>query len=199
MTDTLDVFAYGSLMSEPAAPAYVVGRERAELRGWQRTFNQRSLTRGCPPDAAPDVPAVDGFVDASGVRFSLALGLIEVPESSVVGMCVHYHPDHTDEVLAELERREGPGYEARRLEVQTTTGPRTAWGWVSRRRHSRVVDLTILEQVRVLQAGTPTRDIDGRARGVQYLLDVAATLEEMGEPDPNLAELLSHARSLPLP
>ncbi len=195
---TLDVFAYGSLMSEPAAPRHVVGTQRAVLVGWRRAFHQCSYTRGAPPDAAPDVPPVAGFVSEEGGRYSLALGLVEDPASRVVGVCVHYDVDHADEVLAELERREGPGYRGCRLDVETTTERRNAWAWVSRPGHPRVVDLPVAEQVRVLAAGTPTRDIDGRARGVHYVLDVAQTLESMGEQDPSLAELLKHARSLPV-
>ncbi|MEM6930619.1 MAG: gamma-glutamylcyclotransferase, partial [Myxococcota bacterium] len=189
------VFAYGSLMSEPALPAHLVGRQRAVLSGWRRVFQQQSRTRGCPPDAVPEVPAVPGFVSAEGVRYSLALGLVEDPRSVVVGVCCRY--DGADAVLAELERREGPGYEARELEVETSEGTQVVWTWVSRTGHPRVVDLPVREQARVLLAGTPTRDIDGRARGVHYLFDVASTLEGMGEPDPNLAELLLLTRPLP--
>ncbi|MEO0602318.1 MAG: hypothetical protein AAF211_12825, partial [Myxococcota bacterium] len=77
MATPLYVFAYGSLMSEPASPGHVVGRERAVLRGWRRVFHQESRTRGCPPHAAPDVAAVPGFVSDGGVRYSLALGLVQ--------------------------------------------------------------------------------------------------------------------------
>ena len=196
MEATLDVFAYGSLMSEPAAPAHVVGRDRGVLTGWRRVFHQRSHTRGCPPDAAPALPPVAGFVDDRGVRFSLALGLVTAPGSAVVGVCVRYDPAHREAVLAELRRREGPGYKDVELDVTTVQGTRRAWCWVSRSGHPRVVDLAVEDQARILRAGTPIRDIDGRARGVHYLHDVVRTLNAMGASDPNLDPLMAHT---PLP
>jgi len=197
MDRPLDVFAYGSLISEPAAPDHVLGGRRAVLRGWRRVFHQRSHTRGCPPEAAPLEAAVAGFVDDRGVRFSLALGLVEDADSEVVGMCFQYDPTHAEAVLAELQRREGPGYHGRELAVEADSDVRTAWTWVSRIGHERVVDLPVAEQARVLRAGTPTRDIDGRARGVHYLTGVVRALETLGAPDPNLAELLDHIEPLP--
>ncbi|MEN0064113.1 MAG: gamma-glutamylcyclotransferase [Myxococcota bacterium] len=198
MTTTLDVFAYGSLMSEPAAPDHLVGRSTAVLLGWRRVFQQLSRTRGCPADAAPPgEPAISGFIGDHGVRFSLALGLVEDPESEVVGVCLHYDLAHQDAVMSELQRREGPGYEARKLQVNAIADagvPWTAWTWVSRIGHPRVLDLSIAEQAKVLRAGTPTRDIDGRARGVHYLYDVVEALDELGMPDPNLAELVDRCR-----
>lgn len=193
-SNPLHVFAYGSLMSEPAAPDHVIAQQRASLDGWRRVFHQRSHTRGCPPELAPDCDAVPGFVNAQGVRYSLALGLVPDP-GTVVGVSFAYDGTHQEAVLAELERREGPGYLGRTLEVRQADGSSvTAWSWVSRAGHPRVVDLSLADQARILIAGTPIRDVDGRARGVQYLYDVVNSLERLGAPDPNLAELVRHVR-----
>ncbi|MBX2803758.1 MAG: gamma-glutamylcyclotransferase [Myxococcales bacterium] len=185
------VFAYGSLISEPELPQHVQRRVVARLDGWHRTFNTRSESRGCPAAARPRRAAVPGF-EIGGDRRSLVLGT--APGGHIDGMLLTYPGAVRAELLARLQRREGPGY--RHTQVQVTAGdlPCTAHAWLTAPDSQRRVDLPLEAQAAILAAATPVRDVDGRARGANYLFDVVEALAAVGVEDPELQRLAAATR-----
>lgn len=184
---TTTVFGYGSLMYEPELPEALIERRPARLEGVHRWFCKRSRSRGCPARFAPARAPVPGFVDDAGDRWSLALGTQE--GGHMDGLALVYPASVQATLLKRLHQREGPGYLGRAVTVFVDGAPLEAAAWLSDPHHESVVDLPMADQATVLLAATPTEDVDGRARGARYLLDLLELLADMGVWDPRMEAL----------
>lgn len=173
-------------MYEPELPTAVLERLPARLDGSHRWFCKRSRTRGCPAAFAPATPPVTGF-DADGHRWSLALGTRE--GGHIDGLALVYPATVQAELLQRLHRREGPGYRGQAVSIAVDGVSREAAAWLSDPEHPSTVDLSLADQAAVLLAATPTGDVDGRARGADYLLNLLTTLAKLEVWDPRMEAL----------
>ena len=180
------VFAYGSLMYEPELPGALVDRIPARLGGVHRWFNKRSHTRGCPPDYAPDRAAVADFHE-DGHRVSLVLGTRN--GGHIDGMALMYPEAAQAELMQRLRVREGDGYTPRAVTVAAREREWPAVAWLTDPRSARVVDVDLAMQAEVLLAATPRTDVDGRARGANYLFGVLRSLAALDVWDPRMEAL----------
>ena len=151
------LFAYGSLMWRPDFP--VAGRRVATVHGYHRRFCLWQW-RHRGSDAAPNLMlALDAGGSCSGVAYRVA-------------------PPGLREKLTPVWRRElmGNGYQARWVTAATDQGPVRAAAFVVNRGGGRYAGHLADEQV----ADTIARARGHSGTGAEYLLNVAATLEEMG-------------------
>jgi len=103
---TFSVFAYGSLIFCPELPGRVIGRARARLNGYDRTFNKIATSRFCPrSDSFDAFPTPDERLLKDGSYVSLVLGTC--PGSGIDGIALTYPVEVRDELIALLDRREG--------------------------------------------------------------------------------------------
>lgn len=164
------IFAYGSLMWD--SDFDIEERVKGVLDGYHREFNKKS-TRGW---GTRDAPAP-------------VLGLEE--GGQCVGLALRVADEHADEILAQINEREGPSYERHEQGIQLDNGRTvTANVWINERNFTYVGDEPLDERARMAAAAAGQ---NGAA--VDYVLETRRTLHELGEEDPHVeefAEKVSH-------
>ncbi len=191
-TDSLWIFGYGSLVWRPAfahkrhLPAFVEGFAR---RFWQGSLDHRGLP-GQPgrvvtliPETDPDVVNEPGFTPAPcwGTAY-------EVPTSDPNG------------VLAGLDHRERGGYD--RLEVELTLVADPAANPTACEKVAGLVYIAHNTNANYL-GPAPIGEIAQQvatARGpsgpnLEYVFELAKSLDEMGAPDPHVEEVAAAAEA----
>lgn len=191
------VFGYGSLMYEPACPDRLDDLLDATLPGHRRSFNKRSIVRGCPDDEAL-LPEPLPTWRIPGHRVSLCLGTAPAPDARMEGKVLVYPPSARDEVLHTLDRREGVvadrppdhnGYDRVLVPVHTPAGPAHAITYLTRPGSVlHVPHLDLPARAEVIARATP-RTRGSKARGAEYLADAIAVLQRVGVRDEGLARL----------
>lgn len=215
MTQPLTIFAYGSLLASPELPEVVTGPFPARLEGYRRSFNKRSVARGCRPAEALELTDESWqpppLFRAGDLHCSLVLGAVEDPAASLIGGVLEYPVEVADHALRAIDRREGAyakhkpsralGYVRMRHAVhRLDTGERQeTFVYVSNPRPNDWLvppEMSVEERARILFTATP-RTPPRRALGMYYLEEVrAALLAAGGIIDPELEELADTARGL---
>ena len=165
------VFGYASLIWRPEFE--YLERHLAHLRGWHRALRMRSrINRG-----TPELP---------GLVFAL------LPGGSCHGMVYRIARERADDELERLWLREMPTgvYDPRWMPCRTATGDVKALAFtLSRRSPNYTGRLADAELVEIL------RHARGRyGRTLDYLVESAQALRELGRPDPEMERLLALAR-----
>lgn len=169
------VFAYGSLLWDPGfAPAEVA---RARLDGWRRSFCMWSV-RWRGTEAEP----------------GLVLALDAEAGGSCEGLALRVEPGTEAAVLGDIRARElvSDAYEERTLPATIHDGREVAvLAYVIRRDHRQYACVDAQEQARVI-----ARAWGSRGPNVDYLVNTARHLAELGIEDAAIAALLAQVRQL---
>lgn len=172
-TTDLWVFAYGSLMWDPAV--HIVEIRTATLEGFHRRFCLKiEIGRG-----SADKPALMAGLDHGGLCRGLAF---RIPAARV---------DKETELLWMREMLAG-SYVPTFLPVETPQGSIEALTFVINRDSHRYVQLEIDETARLIATGRGVR-----GTSLEYLENVAERLELVGLHDPELDELCRRVRRHP--
>lgn len=160
------VFGYGSLIWHPGFD--YVARQRAELRGFHRSFCMKSIHHRGTPQAPGLVLALDAQAGARCVGVAFAVG-----EASAAA------------TLAALRARElvSAAYQEARLDVQLEDGRIVeAVTYVVDRDHEQYAGALPRDmQARMIASAT-----GGRGPNRDYLANTVAHLHDLGMPDPDL-------------
>jgi cation transport protein ChaC len=172
---TLWVFGYGSLLWNPGFdPAEAVA---ARLEGYHRSFCMLSIHhRGTEADPG------------------LVLALDAVPGAVCDGVAFRVAEADTDRVLAELRAREliSSAYVEEEVPLALTDGRAVqALAYVIERDHCQYCQFPLEEQAqRIAHA------VGGRGPNVEYLINTAAHLVEMGIDDPDMRWLVARVHAI---
>lgn len=166
------VFGYGSLVWRPAFPH--AERRAAYVRGWMRRFWQGSTDhRG--------VPGAPGRV----------VTLLPEPDARCWGTAYRVDREHAEEVVERLDHREQGGYERHRTTVYDAAD------------HAPIGEALLYvatEDNPNWLGPAPVEDIAAQVRrsegpsgdNVEYVLELARALREMGAHDPHVFGLAAH-------
>lgn len=158
-TNRLAIFAYGSLLFRPGF--HYVGRERAELHGYARSFSQASPDHRGTPEAPGRV-----------------LTLVARPNAVTVGAVYFVEAPH-DELLLALDHRERAGYERVTLEVVSRALRMPAVTWIAPPGNEHDVgELSLPELARVMRAASGPS-----GRNDDYVFQLETALAELGGAD----------------
>jgi cation transport protein ChaC len=175
MSESLWVFAYGSLLWDPGfRPAEAV---RARLDGYRRSFCMWSIHYRGTEESPGLVLALDA---AEGV--------------SCEGVALRPMEEEAEAVLAALRERElvSDAYEERRLLLRLADGREVeALAYVVRRAHRQYACVDAATQAEVI-----ARARGQRGPNLDYLDRTAAQLAQLGIADPEIEALLAQARAL---
>lgn len=158
-TNRLAIFAYGSLLFRPGF--HYVGRERAELHGYARSFSQASPDHRGTPEAPGRV-----------------LTLVARPGAVTVGAVYFVEPPH-DELLVALDHRERAGYARVTLEVVSGALRLPAVTWIAPPGNEHDVGALELAELSALmrEAAGPS------GRNDDYVFQLESALAELGGED----------------
>ena len=164
-TNRLAIFAYGSLLFRPGFSH--LGRERATLRGYARSFTQASPDHRGTPE-----------------RPGRVLTLVERAEAATVG-AVYFVPAPAEPLLRELDHRERAGYERVELRVTTAQAELNAVTWIAPPGNAYDV-----EQLELVALARHVRESVGPSgRNDDYVFQLETALAELGGADPLVTEL----------
>jgi cation transport regulator ChaC len=164
-TNRLAIFAYGSLLFRPGFR--YVGRERAELHGYARSFSQASPDHRGTPQAPGRV-----------------LTLVARPDAVTVGAVYFVEAPH-EELLLALDHRERAGYARITLEVMWGALRLPAVTWIAPPGNEHDVGQLELGELAALMrvaAGPSGRNDD-------YVFQLERALRELGGADPQVSAL----------
>ena len=166
------IFAYGSLMWD----FDLASEERVEgvLDGYHRSFNKKS-TRNWGTSGMPGpVLGLEPGGECRGIVFRIA-------------------DDGWDEVVSEIDDREGPSYDAQDESVQLTDGRTvTARVWVNdRERFTYIGDRSVEERARMAVNASGT---NGSAQ--EYVLETWRELQALGIEDPHIEAFVQQVRTI---
>lgn len=171
-TGDLWIFAYGSLMWDPAI--HVVEIRTGALQGYHRRFCLKThIGRG-----SADNPALMAGLDDGGTCHGLAL---RIPAASV---------ERETDILWMREMIAGT-YVPTFVPVETPQGPVQAVTFVMNRQSKRYVRLDAEETARIIATG---RGLRGTC--LEYLENLADRLDLLGLRDPDIDELRARVRQL---
>lgn len=213
MSDTFDIFGYGSLLFSPELPDEVCSRQPARLPGYRRAFNKRSISRSCAREESFDAfPAASrGAFTKDGYYRSLVLGTVADPEATIEGGLISYPLELRDTLISAMDRREGyypqdlaaSGYLRTDVEVQLRDGQeRRCITYVTNQaaEHGLLLpaETPLAEQARILINATPRRPLSAdrrrESRGLYYLEGVREQLQAIGIVDLDLEALAAALR-----
>lgn len=214
MSDTFDIFGYGSLLFSPELPDDVCGRQPALLPGYRRAFNKRSISRSCAREESFDAfPAASrGAFTKDGYYRSLVLGTVPDAEATIEGGLISYPLELRDKLISTMDRREGyypkdlaaSGYLRADVEVLLRDGQRRrciTYLTNQEAGHGLLLpaETPLAERARILINATPRRPLsDDRrreSRGLYYLEGVREQLQAIGIVDADLEALADTLRS----
>jgi glutathione-specific gamma-glutamylcyclotransferase len=171
-TGNLWIFAYGSLMWDPAI--HIVEIRMGMLQGFHRRFCLKShIGRG-----SREKPALMAGLDDGGSCAGLAF---RVPAETM---------DRETEILWMREMIAGT-YLPTMVPVETPQGPIEALTFVMNRNSSRYVRLDLEETARIIATG---RGLRGTC--LEYLENLAERLDLLGLRDPDIDELRARVREI---
>jgi cation transport protein ChaC len=164
------VFGYGSLMWDGWEKAFDCKlRSVATLPGYRRTFNKPSTVRWGTKRAP--CPTLNVQTDAS---------------ASCTGMAFAFAPAKHDEVIDALRRREGKGFEIRRIAIRLGDGSEVE-AFAPFYAGDDVLDgVSTDELVRMIRAAR-----GNAGAGFDYVRGIAAQLETLGIDDAAVRDLWS--------
>lgn len=167
------IFGYGSLVWRPAFP--FVERVPGHITGYVRRFYQGSTDhRG--------VPGAPGRV----------VTLLPAPNDVVTGVAYHVDPAHEDAVLAKLDHREKGGYERRVVEMSRADGaPIEVLLYVATEDNDNYLGPAPIEVI----AEQVRRSVGPSGPNVEYVLELARALRELGFDDPHVFALAAAIES----
>lgn len=176
MTQDFWVFGYGSLLWNPGFEPELA--RPAVLHGYKRSFCMWSVHhRGTK--ASP----------------GLVLALDRSNLDSCRGMVLKVAADATEEVLADLRRRELISYAYKETEVSLTLldggGTVAALAYVIDRNHHQYSHMNTERQAQII-----ARASGGRGKNSDYLERTVSKLDELGIGDPDLDSLLQRVRQI---
>jgi cation transport regulator ChaC len=214
MSETFDIFGYGSLLFSPELPEVICERQPARLPGYRRAFNKRSISRSCAREESFDAfPATSrGAFASDGYYRSLVLGTVADAQATIEGGLISYPLAAREQVIAAMDRREGyypadlpaSGYLRSEVEVALRDGQRRrAITYLTNQaaRHGLLLpsETPLVERARILINATPRRsssdDRRQESRGLYYLEGVREQLREIGIIDPELEALAAAIRA----
>ena len=182
-------------MSERVAPELMTREEVVTLHGYERAFHKISWVRGChPSDAALQVPNRPERFKTAERNLSLVLGLRPKSGAKVVGFLQTYPGEVAQEVLEQLDRREGfdankpideLAYLRRPCQVENAEGRMLdAVTYLTNAGSKRVDDMLSTEsQAMILSGATSEESAGSKARGLFYLEGVRLALHSVGHHD----------------
>jgi cation transport regulator ChaC len=158
------VFGYGSLIYKVDFP--YLARSVGAIEGWQRRFWQGSHDHRGTPEAPGRV-----------------VTLVRSPGAICRG--VAYRVDHA--VFEHLDHREKNGYERHATTIRLDGGTRLVGGilYVAREDNPAFLGHASLEEI----AGHIARSSGPSGSNRDYLLQLAESLRELGDPDPHVLAL----------
>jgi glutathione-specific gamma-glutamylcyclotransferase len=169
-TNRLAIFAYGSLLFRPGFR--YVGRERAELHGYARSFSQASPDHRGTPDAPGRV-----------------LTLIAAPDAVTVGAVYFVEAPH-EALLAALDHRERAGYARVTLEVTSGALRLPAVTWIAPPGNEHDVGALALPQLSSLMRAA----VGPSGRNDEYVFLLEQSLAELDAADPHVSALAALLR-----
>lgn len=168
------VFGYGSLVWQPEFE--YSERHIARLHGYARSFCMRSIHHR-------------GTVQNPGLVLALDAG-----DSTCDGVAFFVPPDHAEPTINALRERElvSSAYLEKILPVMLRDGRQVeAVSYVVDRDHDQYCSLSLEDQARIIAVAQ-----GGRGPNVDYLLNTASHLTELGLEDPDLTWLSARVREI---
>jgi len=168
------IFGYGSIIWKPDFE--YVERQPGYIEGWVRRFWQHSADhRG--------VPELPGRV----------VTVLHEEGERCWGVAYRVGADHRSEIVEQLDRRETGGYERHEVDVRTPASApavESAVMYVASRDNPHFAGPASPGEVaeRVVQAEGPSGD------NVDYVLELARALREIGAEDPHVFEIEREVR-----
>jgi hypothetical protein len=216
MEGDFQLFAYGSLLYDPELPEELVCMTPARLVGWERSFNKRSVRRGCERDESFAAFGTDEEFFRRGRYHSLVLGTVESAGGWIDGALLSYPAAAGLEVLRRMDRREGfddgrppieNDYNRLRVTVTTLDPDKdciAAWVYHANSDPSApfAVDpgMSLAERAATLINATPrAMSTESDSRGLGYLEQVRMWLWLNGIVDPAAERLVAAVYNLPGP
>jgi cation transport regulator ChaC len=172
MSEPVWIFGYGSLVWRPA---FEFNERRVGLiRGWTRRFWQQSTDHRGVPEAPGRV-----------------VTLHRQPRAICHGMVYSVAPHVRSEVLAKLDHREKNGYQRHHVEVETHAGERlSALVYVAGPDNEHYVGPRDLDEI----AAVVKTAVGPSGPNLEYVLELAAALRDMGAQDDHVFALESLVR-----
>ena len=171
------IFGYGSLMWDGWEKKFD-GRkyDKVILKNFQRDFNKKSTSNW-------------GTTEVPGPT----LGLERVLDSECVGSAFEFSNDKEKTVLAYLEKREGPSFELRKLEISLSDNRCVqAFVPVNRKAARTYIGDTSLEQ----RAEMAKNAIGANGSCIDYVANIRNKLTELGIKDTNVEDFWQTIRSM---
>ena len=164
------MFGYGSLMWDGWEKAFNCKLQKvATLPGYRRTFNKPSVVRW--GKKRTPCPTLNVQSDSS---------------ASCTGMAFAFAPDRREEVIEALRRREGKGFEIRKIIVRLANGPEVE-AFAPFYGGNDVLDgVSKDELVRMIRAARGTA-----GAGIDYVRGIAVKLDALGIKDDAVNDLWS--------
>jgi cation transport protein ChaC len=168
------VFGYGSLVWQPGFE--YAERKIARLDGYARSFCMRSIHHR-------------GTVDDPGLVLAL-----DAAQSSCDGVAFFVSPEHSEQTISDLREREliSSAYLEKILPVSLRDGRQVeAVSYVIDPDHNQYCSLSLEQQAQIIAVAH-----GGRGPNVEYLLNTASHLAELGLEDPDLTWLSDRVRDI---